>query len=214
MRTLKALGIALMAALAMSAVVAAAAQAKDTGNFTEANGEYPAHLTGEDEAGKLNAFTTPGVSADAAVECSEATYTGELEKEAFEVTITPTYHGCENQEGRDVTVTTNGCAYIFDGNGTVDIECPDGKEIEVHVYSFFDPNHEGTPVCTVKVPEEGNQNLHKVTYTNEEGKVTVEGTVEEITYTWEGLCGSGEASDGVYHVNVIVESAGKSIDVG
>jgi hypothetical protein len=86
-------------------------------------------------------------------------------------------------------VLTTGCNYTFHAalsltkEGTVDIECETGKEIEIEL--------EGTLLgCVISV---GSQNgLSSVDYMNSEpaaGEVTVRASVEKITWTATSLCG-------------------------
>jgi hypothetical protein len=119
-RNLKVLGLALVAMLAMSVVVASAAQANS--NFTTTNGLYPTIFEGEQ--GTENVFTTTTGS----VKCTTAKFVyrnGETMQEAGinyvigtntaaseTASLHPEYTGCK-AFGVKATVTTTGCNYLF-----------------------------------------------------------------------------------------------------
>lgn len=165
-RNLKVLGLTLVAALAMSAVVASAASATAFNFKAE---KVPTLLTGKQHAGNDVFVTDAGK-----VECNEATYVGEQKTTpTTEVTVTPTYTGCTAFGFVNVPIDVNGCSYKFTaktieaGNfeGEVDILCPAGKSIEVTA-----------PGCTVTVGAQNN--LKKITYTNLGAGATREVTVD------------------------------------
>ena len=160
-RNLKALGLALLAAFAMSAVVASAAQAEAPAEFTAA--EYPAVLTGHEEEEKAEFFEfTPGNKT----ECSDVTYEATLTEASTEVTVTPHYTGC-TASGVGTNFNLNGCHYKFTAgtatsstvaHGAVHVICPPNKQIEVVV---------GGGLCVVDI---GPQTLAAgITYTNIKG---------------------------------------------
>jgi long-subunit fatty acid transport protein len=154
-RNFKALGLALVAAFAMSAVVASAASA------AEFHAEKaPVTLTGSQHAGE-DVFTTDAGT----VSCEEATYTGsQATVTALTASATPKYSGCHATFGLNTTVDVNECKYIFNANtGKVDISCPAGKVIAVTA-----------PGCEITV---GSQTgLSSATFTN-----VGAGTTREIT---------------------------------
>ncbi|HEX5763188.1 MAG TPA: hypothetical protein VFY04_08720 [Solirubrobacterales bacterium] len=164
MRNLKALGLAFVAMLAMSAMAASAAQASAEPKFTAA--EYPATLdaTG-DEFEKFTAF-------GGEVTCKHSEFHSELTGPSNELTVTPTYNDCHALGIGSVgvlsaTVTHNGCKYRFYNPKThgsslqtspsethhyytlsTDVDCPTGKQIEVHIYPSL--LHTGS-ICTLTV---------------------------------------------------------------
>lgn len=173
-RNIKALGIALVAAFAMSAVVASGASAQA---FKFKSEGTPTKLTGTQHAGN-DVFVTDAGS----VSCSEANYSGEqVGTEVSEVTVTPSYSGCTAFGFVNVPIHVNGCQYKFTAitkeganfEGAVDIVCPAGKVIEVTA-----------PLCTVTIGSQNN--LKKVTYTNVGSgttrEVTVDVAITGITY--------------------------------
>lgn len=93
------------------------------------------------------------------VSCKSASYTGFVAPATTsQVTIAPTYSECKLEPIGTATVTMNGCAYVFYASGTGDIECPEGKKIEVVAKLF------GVTKCTVTVGAQSG--LSSVTYTN------------------------------------------------
>jgi hypothetical protein len=219
-RNLKVLGLALVAVFAMSALIASTASAISQGKFTAKT--YPAHIFASDTD---DVFTVLGQE----LVCSHQTFTGVLAAASTDLTVTPEYTGCENKTNKKTaTVTHNECVYTFtagtvtsatDVHGTVDIVCPIGKEIEVHVYN----NHAHTSLwCTLVIPTQAGL---KVTYTNEAtGHVRIEGTegagnpIEGITGTAKGECTAGlnvHFTTAKYDAGVTVEGTnGNEIDVG
>jgi len=164
MRNLKVLGLALVASFALSAVVASAASA-ETAHFTvEGIGVGQTAGAAGGQVG-TNTFTVNGL----ALQCTTATVTGKALStgpEPSTVTLEPKYEGCKVLVAgltKLVTVTTNGCAYIFQAtkktpvgapkpfSADLTIECPKTgpEKIEIHVYSTA--SSEGTTTCTYDV---------------------------------------------------------------
>lgn len=159
-RNLKALGLALVAAFAMSVVAASAAQA-EKGLLTETNNEYPVAITGHEE-NDPNAFTLQGN----ATECSDVTFEGTIEEATTNLTITPHYTECVSG-GVKSKVHLNGCDYTFTtgtltaghevAHGSVHVICPEGKNIELTI-------PEAGTLCQVHIPGQAPEG--EVTYTN------------------------------------------------
>lgn len=134
-RNLKALGLALAAVFAMSAIVSSSASASTAFHFTG-----PAGVTSVKAAQVgTDVFTTDSGK----VSCLHATYAGSVTgPTAASIKVTPTYSECHIIVlfTFSVTIHTNGCEYVFKPvtktaggvyEGTVDIECPVGKQIVV-----------------------------------------------------------------------------------
>lgn len=212
-RTLKTLGLALVAIAVMSAVVASAASAESqlTGKATK--------VTATDKSARFTLASGNYVTCHATYTVGniDSTVTGEpgvhktLVLPASKLTITPHYKEChaltkENKELGPVTVTMNGCDFdLTIGNtietgkygGEVEITCPKGPPasvIEIHVYQPG-TNH-GTNICTTTIGEQGG--LSGGTATNTASGVKLSGTVTKIKYTRHNiLCGGpveGEAT--------------------
>ena len=170
-RNLKFLGMALVAALAMSAVAASLASAdefKSENENTTLTGAQEKHLEGGIE--KNDRFGTDG----GVFECTTATYSGtQAVKSATSVKLTPSYSGC-SFAGLSATIDMNSCFYRFTlGAGTTgeaDIECTiAGDEITVTVGPV------ATLRCITHVPP---QKIGGITYSN-----IGSGTTREITAT-------------------------------
>lgn len=231
---LKALGLALVAALAMSAVAAPAAQASVNPTFTAS--EYPAELdaTGS-EAEKFTVFGTE-------VTCKHAKFDDTLTAASHELRVTPTYKECHAKmfDGViPVTVTHNGCNYRFhhptteEGSPanthwytlTVDVVCPVGKQIEIHVYANVPDHFSGNSLCTLTVGSQaGLQGLTADVHTKpepEKDDVTITGTVNNIKvqeHRNSAFCpGEGatpETSEGTYHLPLAGVTAQETNELG
>jgi len=122
---LRAMGIALCAALALGATAAASASAE---TFTNNAADGIAHLTAEADpegGGSQDFETTTGESK--VVKCSEVQISGTAENGAEELTVEPTYGNCGIWETREpevtekvagATIDTEGCHYLFTGETT------------------------------------------------------------------------------------------------
>lgn len=149
-RNLKALGLAMVAAFALGAVGATVAQAivADVGAGGQtitgtgiSVGEHPDH-----------SFT---LSSGRSFKCNTVLFEGTITDGAEEVIVTPTHSNCFSKPKilvNPVTVTHNGCSFRFYGNAlnnvTVDLVCPEGKEMEVHLYASAGNHTNGTVLCT------------------------------------------------------------------
>jgi len=207
-RNLKALGLAFVAVLAMSAVVSSAAQA--TPEYTCST--YPCTATGSNTAGN-ETFTTPGGTVQCDSHFVVEKYRGTNEDIAAAtstVTVTPTYTNCVAFGFLNATVNMNGCDYEFHateklGEGHyihhVAIHCtPTGNKIKITAAT-----------CEVEVPA---QTLTDVTTKNEPGGVVkVVPTVTEITMNVvkDGFgcpfSGTGHTK-GSYHGEVTISRVG------
>ena len=169
---LKALGLVLVAAFAMSAIAASAAQAEFPAQLTVEAGTTSIHTEQEG-----NVVLTRGTRT---VKCTVSTSTGPASNGATEVTLTPTYSGCEAPGIGPATVTMNGCQYTVTftadslpgekhtWTGIVDLVCPGAiKQVEIHVYTSA-PNHASNlPTCTYDFTAAANQSLGTIDLTEE-----------------------------------------------
>lgn len=201
-RHLKALGLALVAAFAFSAVAAAGASAKEEGHIV---GENTAglHVTtfveGEDKAGARLKFT----AGEQVVTCTENTFSGEISGGTTkELTLTADFGGTAESclaGGLPATVDENNCHLTFytaqTGLGSHEwtvlskVTCPAGVAgIQVTVFSS---SSHAFRVCTLTVPPQSG--LKGVTvHNNTEGAhddLTATVGVTGITETQTGLCG-------------------------
>ncbi|MEZ5076448.1 MAG: hypothetical protein R2725_03285 [Solirubrobacterales bacterium] len=172
-RNLKALGLALVAVFAMSALVAQAASAHE---FTSDSENGKTVLTGADEPGTNDVFTVGG----AEVICENASFAGTAdESEVNEVTVHPEYSNC-TFAGNEAFVRTNMCNYTFHGatvenHAVVDVAECEGEAIEIEV-----------PVLGITATVGEQADLGGVHYTDLGSSVTVEATVSKIHTTCDG----------------------------
>jgi hypothetical protein len=199
-RNLKALGLALVAVFALSALAASSASAID--KFTTGS---TAVVTGTSHD---NVFRTTSPVFEAT--CTTSSFSGTVGFGATEITIDATYTGTINQTSgthehctattpaSKTTVSMEGCDYDLTGSttgsdggktdATVWVTCPAGKEIKMTTNSG----------CNFKVPGQTSTS-GGVTYVNEPGgKVKAVMTSTGVTYTTEGaLCAlAGFPSEG------------------
>jgi hypothetical protein len=187
-RNLKALGLALAAVLALSAIAAQGASAvPHKFEITK----IPADITSENVGNSVFETTPGGVK----VECTKTTATGTVaEPNPTSITLTPKYEGCTSPIGAAV-VTDEGCAKTLTVNNQettpgptagvntlpVDLKCTAGGRIKMALggcgITFSDVGAGGAPV---------NQNLHGARYTNKgvppKEEVTIETHLAGIHY--------------------------------
>lgn len=221
-RNLKALGLALVAALALGAVGAQSASAVVEHSFRSSSQNEKTILTGHiDTSPTVSKHVfKPSPESGLAVECSVATFSHTVEGNIRDtVTAHPTYGSCESSFGA-ATVDTNGCNYIFDSDtttsthsstdehATVSIECEAGHHISVTTglcNLTFSAKESSTPV---------NQSIHGVRYTqlaSHSGKhaLTVYATAKTIHFRALGgsLCGFGGLPAGTYNTGTYTGAA-------
>ncbi len=172
---------------------------------------YPAHLHGTAIAGKENSFT----AGESVYKCSSSTYTGELTAKSTDLTLQPTFSGCL-QGASPATITWNGCDYVFhSGEGTetefpvtTDLDCPEGKRIEIHSYSSEANHKSGSSSCTITYAEQTG--LKGITYTKEAGtnSFVLEGALEGLKLEMHGACSFGFTLNQTtsQHVNTTVQA--------
>ena len=184
---LKALGLSLLASMAVSAVVVMNAVANGEGHFvseeahtvikgTEGPGEnHRHHFIDED-------------FPDSKIGCSTVSYLGTTDKvKVTEVVIAPAYSNCSTTGAENLTVSVNGCTYKFTAakntndntEQTVHLICPVGKKIEI--------KH---PSCTISVhPQTINTGITYTHKTNANGKTEITlDTHATFSITRHGLC--------------------------
>lgn len=209
-RKLKAVGLALVAVFAMSAVMASGAQGA-AGKFTASS--YPAAFTGTQVVAHKFA-TTPGN-----VTCSGAAFSGEQAAATENLTVKAVYSGCLLGGLVEAKVNMKSCDYVFHAGltvttngpiaGTVDVECSTAND-EIAV-----TNAAG---CEILIPQQTG--LSKVEYTNNTGTgdVTVNINVTGIKYTETKPCIKGETetkvtTNGVYTGTATISGTGKTVSV-
>jgi hypothetical protein len=199
-RKFKTLGIAMVAVLALSAVVASAASAT---NFTAS--KYPTAGTATSEKGNDDFKTEAG-----SVECKAHFAVAALTEPSETVTVTPTYTECKAFGFLNATVNMNGCDYVFHSNGQVDVVCASGGPIKITA---------GTCETTIAA----QSGLGTVDLANSGTGISAQATVTGIAYTVtkDGIgCpfgGTGAKTGATYTQNtaVLVSSTnGATIDIG
>lgn len=197
-RKLKALGAALLAAMAFSAVAVVSAPAEDGGHFVA--DEDPATIDAT-ELGDSHVFTASGI----AIECTHTTFEAPNDpaQTETEVTIVPVYTDCylgAHESANEVQVTMNSCDFNFTVStepavdNTVHVDCENGDAIEIHTSILGN--------CTLDIPA---QTVGGVSYANTGDDITVDIASEGITYarTSTGLFGcknllGAHGTDGKY----------------
>jgi hypothetical protein len=199
MRFAKALGVACMAVLALSAFVVAAASADDL-----TAEKYPATLTGTNDPGFSDEFlTTIGT-----FKCTKTTYAATIAGPTTSLTATPSFSGCSGF-GFPFVVDMNGCTFKFNvGAGTtgdVDLVCPAGAELTLTATSA------GTAKCTEHIKAQSDI-TGGVTYSNigvgATREITISSALSGIDYTHTagtglGQCTMGSAVNGVLNARAI-----------
>jgi hypothetical protein len=214
-RKLLALSLVFIAALAISAVIASAAQAEP--RFTAA--DYPMTLDGTPVEGEEHVFGLGGSE----FRCEEAEFSGESAKASATVTLTPVYGSCV-YSSFEATVNMNGCDYLLHAgkeleadrfHAALDLVCPKGKEISVTTAS---------EKCHITIPEQsGLETIAIENDTAEEGKddIALSLAVTGIDYTVENTgfpCSliKGKFENGTYVGGETLEGTdekGNSIDL-
>jgi hypothetical protein len=218
-RKLKALGLALFAAFAMTALYASAASAA-LHHITSTSKSGTTHLTAKADTDQKFFATTSDATRE--VNCKKinlkkgtATFTG---TETTEITAGPEYSECTAKQGGEsfsAKVTFGECHYLFTGETTTDvtgnqsatvhINCPEGKPGPVVDVTIFNLT------CIEVTP---NQTLEGVTYAKDEtiggaGKLTLDAKVHGIVSRTTGPCkGEGdpeEHTDGLYEGKATIE---------
>jgi hypothetical protein len=196
-RNLKVLSLAVVAALAMTAVMASAAQAT---KFTTSasSGTLTATQTSE------QVFTTDAGT----VRCSTSNQEGAFSSTSFEsLEVSASYSGCKAFGFLSATVAMGNCKYKFTGAGQTggkalaDVVCSSG-EITVNTFG-----------CVVHVPAQSN--LSSVTFTNGAGDVNASANLTGIHYTQTEGCpnGSGTKTNGTLTGGATVKASSGTVQV-
>ena len=217
-RSFKALGLALVAALALGAVVTSAAQAE--GKFIA--GKYPAALTGT----STTVHTLSIAGGVRKISCSTNSFTGELTAAAESTTIYPTYLLCTSTGGLPVHIYPNGCSYTWavsklesatTASGTEALNCAAGQKYEYPVYASAQKEFENDPICIYAIAPQGP--LGTLSYTDVGSgstasvNVTRNVTLEvEVKKGLKLVCGAktGEMTTGTYtgSLNMVAKNGG------
>ncbi|HET7444597.1 MAG TPA: hypothetical protein VFJ57_08065 [Solirubrobacterales bacterium] len=198
------------------AVTAASAQAA---SFLATS--YPATLTGTpiEESSHVIQF-----EGERKITCTSLTFTGTLAAASTSETLTPEYKTCHASllgEKLDATVATNGCDFLFtepsgkEGTytGAVNLNCPEGKSVEIRVYDGIGvPHTEAEEDCryTIKA-QSGLTGVEHVNMAGPPADTTVFMGLSKLAYTrafgTKALCG-GESSTSTYTGNLTLQAGG------
>jgi hypothetical protein len=196
---LRALGLALAAIFAMSALIAQAAQAVETTEHTFNSEVSPYILTGGVDPKFADAFTAGSVTFT----CTLVKFEGTVGKqESDEVTLTPTYGSTASPSGclaggQETTYHANHCAYAFDSDTVLTTKEPEEQE---HAKAKIECSGATENEITITIPSLGitlhipaqETISHGVRYTNiGEGshrELTVHTTLKNIKGTCTGSC--------------------------
>lgn len=196
MTRIRIIGLALVAASALSAGGAASASA-----FTE----FVAKPSGQSvtaSQSELHTFTIGGAS----VTCKSAVFTGTAPAEKFTVfEMNPAYSECSAFGFVGSKAKMNECKFAMHITGVVDVKCPTGKEIEIEV-------NNGGP-CIVKIPAQtGLKKLEYVNVTGKNGRASVEAkiNIKKIAYTSnrKGVGCPAQAEEATYTGGSVAEGSG------
>ncbi len=201
MRNLKALGLAVVAVFATSAIAATAAAANQfhsaSVNTTVTIATKPTQVLLLEEGGpKIQCVLTGGSGTVSA-------------QTVTEVTFAPIYSNCSSPIGEKTEVIMNGCQYLLtikatENLGPVHIKCPTEKGVQKQIDITF--KFMGFSLCTYHAGEQtpkGNSD-----YTNNGvNRIFVQPTQFETTMTRQGSpeCGSETISTSTYTGQVEVK---------
>jgi hypothetical protein len=200
-RKIKALSLALVAALALTAVMASAASAQFTSTA--------AHTTLSGSQSTAHQFTAgTGIGA---INCSTASFGGTIPSSEAVMTLFPTYAGCKDSLGRTVDITKNSLAYTFISGANKGLFYNEGEIIFTVTASF---GH-----CTISFQ---NQQVNNgITYTNNTpsaGRVTLHTATNNIHSSISGgafACGTKATSSttGTYTGSTVLSGNGGAASI-
>ncbi|HET8862665.1 MAG TPA: hypothetical protein VFM94_05385 [Solirubrobacterales bacterium] len=221
-RNFRALGLALVAVFALSAMTASAASAQTQGTVTTNDGTAKTLLgTVDEEFLTGNSFT----AFKEVVECVKTKYTFHkwnvtpheaVPYKATTMTVTPHYSECYLFPGKfPATVFMNGCDYVvhigdttgLSGNeykATLDVVCPPNKTIQIGIYSGA---AHSVRVCTWDITSPtgvgGAEWVHQKDFDDSD----LAGSFKPIKYDKTGLCGNATDNEGKFDVNTTIEAS-------
>jgi len=216
-RKLKALWLTVVAAFAMTAVLASGAQAQ----VKVTVGASPAWLTGSQVGSHKFTVHNNGPI----ITCEQVTFTATVKSGDTEVTIVPSYSACTAAIGAEnfpVTITLNDCDLLFHGGievssttfseGEIDLRCSAGKVVEIHIYKKA-PHTVENELCALTITEQLNKQItesHNISGTPNDLTFTSEITLN-ITRHGSLLCGkatNGSVYEGVTTMKAYEDKGG------
>jgi len=220
MRRMKTLGIAVVAVLAMSAMLASTAFASGgTATVSAGTTSYTATQTGSGHT-----FTLPGGRV---LSCSNATFSGSITDGASTVVAAPAYSNCKVtvQEVNilPATVHMNGCTYDFTlaektlgperWHAETNVVCPAGKDIQITVFENAEKHTAGTTLCEYTIV---GQKVSGVEFRNVAGgKIGILANNVGVAYTRpKGTIGNCGGASGTAFYNGDTEATAVSGSLG
>jgi len=215
---LKALGLGLLAAMAMSAVAVMNAGAETGGHFTSDASHTVVSGKEDAKTGHTIKFASDGGTP---IECTTAEYSGTISgTSATSISITPTYKECRTETEpvgeHNVNIDMNGCSYTFtvsntpSGDNTVHFVCP--KEVAGALITH--------PNCTMRMPPQTPSGgvAYKSVTVNNKSAITADVTAFGITAHYEaGICiflGTKHTATMTGAVTLTGSSGGSAVNIG
>jgi hypothetical protein len=207
-RNFKALGLALVAMFAMTAVFSSAASA----DFESESSSPTISVSSK----QMQSFKTSSTSENT-VECTNievdnGTVPG---TQSTSVTVEPTYSMCENFLGQSVDIDENGCDYTFNlsnssTKGSVDLECPTSTGIQITVGNIcrYEIDTQ-TSLGSIEYKNKGTSSTREVELVPSVTGITSTRTTSDFPF----LCPNG-SSTGTYTGNSTVTGSSGSGHVG
>ena len=220
-RNLKALGLTLVAALALGSVVASGAQAE--GKFKA--GKYPASLAGTSTGAHVFSFAG-GVRK---ISCGESTFRSseELTAESESAGIWWNYYLCSVNGGLPFRMSPYGCSLTWSvskvlspttATGAQTYNCPGAGEFQFSIYANAEKEEENIPLCKYGIPSQGPlatigyENLGSGSTANVNMAINVSSIKVNVLKGGKLICGAltGETTTAQYtgNLNLIAKSAG------
>jgi hypothetical protein len=204
MRHLKVVGLAVVAAFALSAIGASGASAALLALF-QCDG-YPCSVLAAVTGGVFKVGSSPEVK------CTAGHFVGSLTAASEWLLVTPTYQNCKAFGVSSATVNMNGCNYEFHTDGTVDVEPAGCGPIKIT---------SSLSTCEIQVPSQTG--LKNVEYSEGESLnghmiVLVKASVTKIKYKVgkTGIGCPGEGEEATYKEETTAEGkngSGAALDI-
>jgi hypothetical protein len=208
-RNLKAMGLALVAVFAMSAMAASGAQAEQS---------YHTSATPTTLSGTANSTIILHFPGGGSVECTNASFPGTVVGTAVsEIRVTPVFTGCVGFGFATTDVSTINCHFLFTtptatgstSHAAVHIEC-------TGVFIIITPTFFGASLCTVEVGSQTPGGV--VDFENKsssavppvpESHILLTSTLTGISHT--GGCGASAAADATFTGSITLKGGANRI---
>jgi hypothetical protein len=216
LKRIRAFGLAVFTALALTAVVGVAGASATFDGIWVENGYLNAEATPITIAAQQTATGKPkfGFNGGQEAKCETSKFhdNGPITYKLTSLSLAGglsgegAYDGCSGLGFSTAGIQMNGCTYrVYVAFPTMDIECPAGKAIEIAVWKGVT----GKRYCTIMIPAQ--KGLANVTLTNNGYHSTITDTmaIGGLRYRFEkgeGIsCTPGEWTDGTYSNTILLE---------